>query len=57
MGNHLVNSGNYGVAPQTLEKRNQIVAWLNSQDVIDKVKDSWASDVSPELFLTAMKSP
>lgn len=56
MGNYLVNSGNYGVAPQTLEKRNQIVAWLNSQDVIEKVKDSWASDVSPELFLTAMKS-
>lgn len=56
MGNYLANSGNYGVSPQVMENRKQIVAWFNSPDVIEKVRDSWSSDVSPELFLTAMKS-
>lgn len=56
MSNYLANSGNYGVSQNVLEKRNEIIAWFNSPAIVEKVKESITSDISPDLFLTLMKS-
>jgi phage RecT family recombinase len=56
MGNYLDNASYYGVDQNVLKKRNDIIAWFNSPAIIEKVKESITSDVSPDLFLTLMKS-
>lgn len=56
MGNLAVNTANYGVSQSVLGKRNEIVTWLNSPQIVEKVRDSITSDITPELFLTLMKS-